>query len=201
MSEQEGAGTSTAAAVVSSKLERLKKLRGLKKDAEKRNKATLVQEYRHQKIKSLSSKKKPDHADVEASASHADADPVSERERNLNYSIDDCEKWDSKRTSHPNHKGGYLNMNKLADLSYKKEITELEVDSQEYDRQKALLHNQDFAHRPTPEAIDSLVTGLESSNERRMKRKRTQKEENGVDSFINEKNKQFNLKLNRQYGS
>lgn len=53
-------------------------------------------------------------------------------------------------------------------------------------------------NKPPKEAVDRLVTALQNQNEARMKKRRNKKDKDDGDvTYINEKNKQFNMKLAR----
>ena len=103
----------------------------------------------------------------------------------LDYTIEETEKWDLKQSQRKGRRDGTANMDDLAELTYYKDIQGLKIDKEGYEKQKG----------GTPDAKTELVNILAANNERKTKRKRKDAD---VDSFINEKNRQFNMKLNRQ---
>lgn len=99
----------------------------------------------------------------------------------------------------------------MAEQAYNKELLNLKVDKETYDQQKNAINKNKSGNQlqmskilpvsSKPSAADTnrLVRNIEEANNRRMKRRRNKDDENDVNSYINDKNKQFNLKLNRQY--
>ena len=103
----------------------------------------------------------------------------SEPRSHMDYTIEETENWHKKQRV-----DGSENVDKLAELTYYKDILAIKVDLQAYREGKAA--------DPT-----ELTTILAANTERKTKRKRHAKDAD-ADSYINEKNKQFNMKLNRQ---
>ncbi|RCK65451.1 Pre-mRNA-splicing factor SYF2 [Candida viswanathii] len=105
---------------------------------------------------------------------------------------------------------GSANFNDLAELTYYKNIDKLKIDKEAYKAQKESLIKKhgvdeeeltsvvDLLNEPDAKTKVQVVSFLSEANDKRMKRRRNDKDEQDVDSFINEKNKQFNMKLNRQ---
>jgi pre-mRNA-splicing factor SYF2 len=57
-------------------------------------------------------------------------------------------------------------------------------------------------HKPPKDAVDRLVKDLQQAEDARLKKRKERMGQNGEDgdvTYINEKNKQFNQKLNRFY--
>lgn len=177
------------------RLAKLNQLKKLRKEAQSQNRLSLYKETKRQRLQS----KKAKDEDQEEDHGKPEKDDITQRERNLKYSIEECEAWDSKVKSKKS--SGYHNYTELAHKSYNKEIQEIDVDKEEYGRQKLRGESTDkfVSHRPNEADVEALAQGLENSNARRMRMRRVKKNENDVGSYINEKNKQFNLKLNRQY--
>lgn len=184
---------------VSDRLARLNQLKKLKKDAQSQNRQSLYQDNKRQRLQSRKAKEEEGEDKHEKHEKQDKDDAITERERNLKYSIEECEKWDSKVKAKKS--SGYHNYTELAHKSYNKEIEEMDVDKEEYERQKVRGESGDkfVSHKPKGSDVDALARGIEDSNARRMRMRRVKKDENDVGSYINEKNKQFNLKLNRQY--
>lgn len=201
---------------LSDRLAKLQQLKRKKQESEKLNKQELFQDYKQQKLKSIEYKKiEKKKLNVELEQEKLDSldrGEDFERKRNWDWTIEDCEKWEKKtKQKGKNQKSGFQNFNKMAEQAYNKEILNLKVDREAYDQQKKVIDKFNGDSHPQmskilpvynkPNAADTniLVRNIEEANNRRMKRRRNKQEEDDVNSYINDKNKQFNLKLNRQY--
>lgn len=92
---------------------------------------------------------------------------------------------------------GYRNVDELAEATYKKEISKRTADQDKYNKaMQADLSTPSYAAVLAPEDIEALVQGLREATERRQKRRRVG--DGGL--YMNERNRQFNLKLDREYG-
>ncbi|EGG03526.1 uncharacterized protein MELLADRAFT_38010, partial [Melampsora larici-populina 98AG31] len=134
-----------------------------------------------------------------------------ERKRNWQYSIEDNERWDKKlkqKKSRGNHE--FTDYDDLARRKYKKDVDSLKPDLVNYNKQRAVadasenlyrdMNSLVYAdHRPTEEAIDRVVGKLNLDIDKRSKRSRVRKEEDGEITYINDKNKAFNQKIGRFY--
>ena len=117
-----------------------------------------------------------------------------ERARNWDYTIQEDAEW-TKRTTNKNL--GSQNMNKLAELTYKKEIEEIKIDKEAYEEAKTdTTHSSDLTHHVDPERAKFLANKIAADNDRRYKRRQNDREDSG--NYINEKNRQFNMKLKRE---
>ena len=87
-----------------------------------------------------------------------------------------------------------------------------ERDRQLYERQKEKLGDliyarddtlvQGAAHRPKDEDLDKLIDAMEKERRRPFSRPRPLKDEDDEEiTFINERNRKYNLKLNRAFGT
>ncbi|EER31244.1 predicted protein [Candida tropicalis MYA-3404] len=174
-------------------LSRLESLKAKRKEAQKLNRQELFQYTKNQRIASIKSKKE------------------KEKESNhYNEYEDDNKESHSKKWHIQKKSDGSANFNDLAESTYYKRIDKLKVDKESYKNQKELLLNQqdsgkdksssivDVSNHPDAETKVEVVRFLSDINDKRMKRRRNAKDEEVVDNFINEKNKQFNMKLNRQ---
>lgn len=117
-----------------------------------------------------------------------------ERARNWDYTIQEDAEW-TKRTTNKN--SGSQNMNKLAELTYKKEIEEIKIDKDAYEQSKTdITPNSKLTHHVDPEKAEFLAKKIAADNDRRSNRRQNGREDGG--NYINEKNRQFNMKLKRE---
>lgn len=122
-------------------------------------------------------------------------DLTEEQEDNLDWT---AEQWKQReKIIHKVSNQGYKNLGQLAEATYKKELSLRSVDQEKYKRSmKASADVPSYALTLAPEDIDALAQGLREASERRQKRRKV--DEGGL--YMNERNRQFNLKLNREYG-
>lgn len=109
-------------------------------------------------------------------------DATNKKQKHMNYTIKQCQDWNEKmmmKNSNKLNKSTYSNYNKLAELSYYKNL-KMTIDD-----------NNSNDTNP----LDLLLNLVKIQNLRRLSKRR--RNELG-DSFINDKNKQFNMKLNRE---
>ncbi|PLW06825.1 hypothetical protein PCASD_23859 [Puccinia coronata f. sp. avenae] len=147
-------------------------------------------------------------------AEAAEAGEDLERKRAWQYSIEDNERWDKKlkqKASRGNHE--LTDYDDYARRKYKKDIDSLKPDlpslahhparSSNERLPKTSIRNMDSLvyadHRPTEEAVDRVVGKLNLDIDKRSKRSRVRKEEDGEITYINDKNKAFNQKIGRFY--
>ncbi|RLV92884.1 Pre-mRNA-splicing factor SYF2 [Spathaspora sp. JA1] len=170
--------------------------------AKELNREALIADRQNQRAASVAAKKEEERKLKEAEGDFREKieDPVDQRTKNLNYTLEECEKWEKKQKKR--NEDGTKNMDALAASTYKKEIKGLKIDKEEYKKQKEenstgkkIVDAINFV--PSEESKKGLANRLKESNERKMKKRRRNEEDEG--GFINEKNRQFNMKLNRQY--
>lgn len=200
----------------SSRLSRLKRLKAKKAESERNNRKDLFDDYKKQKLQSINRKKiekLKENAEEEVNKlDHEERGEDYERQRNLDWSIKDWEEWEKKTGKQRPRQVGFDNWSQLAASSYEKEISKLQVDKDDYNEKKQVLMRKynitepkdvrniiDLKSEVKSSDIDKLVQNINETNDRRMKRRRDHDSEHDVSSYINEKNKQFNMKLNRQY--
>lgn len=120
-----------------------------------------------------------------------------ERRRAWDWTVEESEAWDAKLQNKKERASGgtFSDYSTAAEKTYLKEIRELKpiVGSHKI--------GKDTNGKPPKEAIDRLVNKLKKDDiERLSKRnKRREQEDDGQVNYINEKNKQFNKKLERHY--
>lgn len=162
--------------------ERLASLRKKKVECKQTNAAILAREQKRER----------------ASANHSIADEEekydSEEDDRLNWTAAQWEAWELKQ-GRQETAGGYKNLTDLAFSTYKKATSKQVVDKEKYqahlarDANTALVEGED---------VEKLARTLQEASDARLKRRR--KEQN-AGSYITEKNRQFNMKLEREYGS
>lgn len=197
---------------LSGRLAKLQELKKKKQESERQNKQELFKDYKQQKLKSIEFKqieKKKNNAELEHEKLNSlEKGEDFDRKQNWDWSIEDCEKWEKKnKTKAKMQTRGFQNFNQMAEQSYNKELRNLSVDKEAYDQQKkesTTKKNNEKSilptnNNPSKADVNTLVRNIEEANSRRMKRRRNKDDEDDVSSYINDKNKQFNLKLNRQY--
>lgn len=193
-----------------SRKERLQKLQNRLKESKSKNKQEVFTDTQRQKQRSLALKKAQKEKEREdlGGAPVSDQKDVSEREQLMKWTLEDWDRWNAKQGTKNRQHPENGDFNRLAELSYKKELRDALVDKVSYEKQKqetmikhGLSHAQelrlvtDLGHKPHTEQKTALVEGIAEANRRRMKRKRA----DGADgSYINEKNRQFNEKLERE---
>lgn len=111
--------------------------------------------------------------------SHEHEDIKDDRE----YTLQEWKEWAEKKDK---TKGGYKNLDELTHATYEKEVASM-ADKAKYAK---LKEGGNFK-----EDVEGMVRGLEEASERRLKRRRTGPVES---NSVNEKNRQFNMKLERE---
>ncbi|RKP31243.1 hypothetical protein METBISCDRAFT_22559 [Metschnikowia bicuspidata] len=92
---------------------------------------------------------------------------------------------------------GYRNLSELAEATYKKELSKLTLDQDKYLKSmQASSMQPPYSIVLAPEDIEAVAQGLREASERRQKRRRVG--DGGL--YMNDRNRQFNLKLNREFG-
>ncbi|KAK8442238.1 hypothetical protein ACI3LY_002014 [Candidozyma auris] len=154
--------------------ERLANARNAKRIAIRENAKAVAEDLRRQRKRSNAYKlEKTEHDD--------EAEPKSD----LDYTLQEWKEWSEKHVR-KNKSGGYKNLEELAHSTYEKEVSKVTVDKEKYTRVKEGKGTED---------VENMVRGLEEATERRRKRRKKGVEET---NSINEKNRQFNMKLERE---
>ncbi|CDR44605.1 CYFA0S15e00496g1_1 [Cyberlindnera fabianii] len=204
------------------RLAKLKQLQKRKTEAAKLNRQELFREHKLQsigdsKLRNLESKQERALEELEKIETEEKGESW-ERKKVWDYSIEDNEKWEEKQALKNANKSnaGFSNYTQLAEQSYKKEISQIEVDKEAYKKEKEKLNkkkenddnddnndnndddddNNDFSHKPSKNAVNKLLSTMKGGDARRMQRR---KNYDDTDNYINTKNKQFNEKLDRHY--
>ncbi|EGV65291.1 hypothetical protein PSN45_002561 [Yamadazyma tenuis] len=188
------------------KLERIKKLKEARKSASQENDKEVGIEKRIKRLQEVKSR-----SDKVLVPDHPSEKPNNPEDKSkvLNYTIEDTDKWNQKQEAKRLKKGkGFENLNQVAAMTYKKEIAELAIDKEAYKKHqqqfkhksgdRESIHNDlGLNHKPSLEASKALVESIQESDARKMK-KRRKKDDGTTDAFINQKNRDFNRKLDRQ---
>lgn len=109
----------------------------------------------------------------------------------LDYSLKEWERFEERKPG-----GGYKNLNDLAYATYKKELNNMKPDKEKYANSKDSKGDL-FLVNDDSEDINRVVKALHESSKNKLKRKRA---DDDGEAFITEKNRQFNMKLEREYG-
>lgn len=164
--------------------ERLAQLKKKRLQATKENRQEVYKERRKKQVKVVTN----DDDDTTSD------DKYDERARNWDYTIEEDARWVDRAT--PKSLGAQ-NMNKLAELTYNRETAELSVDKESYEQSKANSATEDSsAHYVDPEKARMLAEKVAADTKRRHAKRKNHREDAG--SYINEKNRQFNMKLQRE---
>lgn len=142
-----------------------------------------------------------------------------ERKSNWDYTIEDNERWEKKKAKKQSlGQFEFADYDEAARVKYKKDLDTLKPDMAAYNARKAMIAADEAAdpnelmyrdansfvygdHKPSEDQIDRVVKKLNEDIDKRQKRSRKRKEENGEVTWISERNKVFNAKLSRFYGA
>lgn len=103
--------------------------------------------------------------------------------------------WEAHEQKYKKQEGGYKDLTDLAYSTYQKATRKRAVDMEKYKNEN---HLSPFEVKLTKEDVENLSKSLQEASE--IKKKRRRKEED-AGTYITEKNRQFNMKLEREYGS
>ncbi|ODQ79789.1 hypothetical protein BABINDRAFT_161482 [Babjeviella inositovora NRRL Y-12698] len=209
------ASTLEKEATLNDRMAKFKALQKRKRESEKLNRQEVYAEHAKQKedsqkLKRLEAKKMKAEEElekIEATERGEDYD----RKKNLEYSIEDCEKWEAVQLERrKGTSGASQNYEAIADRAYDKDLKNIDVvaNMTAYKASKERLlrshkehtidHMDLTANKPAKQLVKKLVADMGDADARRMKRRRNKNEEDDVHSYINDKNKHFNMKLNRE---
>ncbi|XP_076069143.1 pre-mRNA-splicing factor syf2 [Oratosquilla oratoria] len=133
-----------------------------------------------------------------------------DRMRILNVSAEDAERWE-RRKKKKNPDEGFSTFEAATVRQYGRLVKGMKVDMNEYNKSKesmgeAAFYGEDNTiniglHKDSKDAIDGMVQDLEKQISKREKYSRRRIHDDDADiNFINERNMQFNKKLERFYG-
>ncbi|XP_070568322.1 pre-mRNA-splicing factor syf2-like isoform X2 [Ptychodera flava] len=208
-----GSGEKTAA---QKKAERLKKLRELhlrRNEARKMNHAEVVEEDKRNKLPSnFEAKRKRAEWELEEQKKRAEAEARGEdydRIKLLEVSADDAEKWEKKKKK-KNPDQGFADYEQATFRQYQRLTKQMKPDMEKYEETKEKVGEDLYPtvdslpqheYKDTEAGIDRMVEDLEKQMAKRAKysRRRAHNDEEDID-YINERNMNFNKKLERFYG-
>lgn len=161
------------------KLERIRRLKEARKEASEANKKEVVMERRQQRLQ-------------EKEIIKLDNEEGSKKSDKLDKTIKQLEAKQATK------KQGFQNYSQVAAQTYSKEIAAVNIDKHKYDQVKMKGSSNTLVdnHQPSEEAKKVLVEQMKENDGRKRKRKT----QGSSDSYINQKNRDFNRKLDRQYG-
>ncbi|KAA8909198.1 SYF2 splicing factor-domain-containing protein [Sphaerosporella brunnea] len=163
-----------------------------------------------------------------AKAEAAEAGEDFERKRAWDWTVEESERWDRRMEKKKRHVEdvAFQDYSQTARKMYKRQMRELKPDLEGYAADKAKLLKEGSVvetedgelvivdrdgefyadadslgfvdNKPKKEAVDRLVADLKKAEDARMSRKRGGEDDDVT--YINDKNKQFNQKLQRAYG-
>ncbi|WFD28939.1 SYF2 splicing factor [Malassezia nana] len=140
-----------------------------------------------------------------------------ERHRAMHYTIEENEAWEKKLEEKERTRDkGMIDFQDLAERSYQRQIQQLKPDRAAYELQKRaesqaasreLVHSTPAAvasygtHAPDEDAVDRLVTHLNHEHDQIQRRSRRREDDLDVEgTYINQRNKRFNRKIQRYFG-
>lgn len=190
----------------SSMQSKLEQLRARRVKLEESNRKALFSDHRRQNLLRQKIKSEADSATL-LEPKEAET-PETKASRNLSYSLQECEDWQMRKPS--NRSAQNHDYNSLAATSYHKELSESDIDPEAYELAKRKLSAagsssgspespQDFNIITSQIDKQALADALRESVNRKLKKQRRRGVGIDAGSFINEKNKQFNMKVNREY--
>ncbi|KAL7673170.1 hypothetical protein ACOME3_008038 [Neoechinorhynchus agilis] len=204
---------------LSAKIARFHQLKRRNVDAVRRNHKAVIEEDRLSKLprnherkqERLENRKQMEEKKKEAE----DAGIDFERLRNLDYSAEECDRWNRrlKRNARNDQSCDFEDYTMRQYHGYTKKCR-TSIDMEQYELMKSKMRSTDFypsadnlnhwTHRPKKEDIDRLTNELNKQAMRRVKslvRRRGITNINGDIDYINEKNRVFNETVERFYGT
>lgn len=213
MKEEDGNSSYPKDDEIQCRLARLNELRQKKKQSEQENRKELIKFKKEQRLKSHQ------HKEHEKQILLNEGDDVGAKEeiradyeskRHLAWTLEECENYDKRQQLLKKRKvgPGAHSEGQIAAQTYQKEIEEVGVDKDAYAQSKnsvdaglvSIVDKIDHIGKGDSKAdISKLQKHIIDSNTRRMSKRRTRRHEESQGSYISHKNKDFNLKLSRQY--
>lgn len=198
---------------IQSRLARLKELRQKKKESEQENRKELIKFKKEQRLKSHEHKEHEKQLLLNDGDDGADTEERGddyETKRHLTWTLEECENYDKKQQLLKKRKvgPGTHSEGQIAAQTYLKEIEEVGVDKDAYAQSKNsanagpvnVLDKIDQVGKADSKAdVAKLQKHIIDNNTRKMSKRQSRRDEESQGSYISHKNKDFNLKLNRQY--
>lgn len=186
------------------KSDRILRLKAARQAALANNSKEVEAEKRHLRLQSL--KHGPESQNLSQNHKQENTDKrkstLDEKERLLTYTIEDTDKWNeikrSKRKSAGS--GNQSDFNEVAAMTYLKDIEGIQVPTNK--KSPSLDQLSVFEQAQLAPADPALVKRLKDSykqnNDRKLNRKR-HRQTDSDEAYISRKNKDFNMKLSRDY--
>lgn len=213
MKEEDGNPSHPKDGEIQSRLARLKELRQKKKESEQENRKELIKFKKEQRLKSHEHKEHEkqlllNEGDYGAATEERGDD--YETKRHLTWTLEECENYDKKQQLLKKRKvgPGAHSEGQIAAQTYLKEIEEVGVDKDAYAQSKNsvnagpvnVLDKIDQVGKSDSKAdVAKLQKHMIDNNTRKMSKRQSRRDEESQGSYISHKNKDFNLKLSRQY--
>ncbi|KAG5359565.1 Pre-mRNA-splicing factor SYF2 [Yarrowia sp. C11] len=189
------------------RLARLSAIRAKMNDSSTSNRKALFEEDKDLKVNKRADallERKQQEAEFELEKLQAEQRGEDfDRKRAWDWTVKETQEWKEKkeRKRERESQSGVHDMSSTAQRAYEKDLASFKPDLDTYEKEKetGLHQTPSFGHKPTPEALDRLVNGLTKGDKQRMKRRKQAGADDQHATYISDKNKQFNEKLNRQY--
>ncbi len=196
--------------------ERMKKLRDLhskRQEARQLNHAEVVEEDRRkQEPKNMEARRKRAQYILEEEKLREQCEAEGkdfEREKLKHVGADEAEAIDRRKRAKHNPDQGFSNYEAAAYRKYSQQIKQINPNMEKYDAAKETAGEAFYAssgtvvhgvHKDTTDAIDKMAKDVEAQAAKREKYSRRRMHDDDADiDYINERNKNFNKKLERFY--
>jgi len=212
----EAAGSSSASSGDDKKAERMKKLRDLhlrRNEARKQNHQEVVEEDKRNKLPAnYEAKRRRVEWEIEDELMRKSATEAGEdydRQKMLEVGADVAERYDRmKKKKNPDP--GFADYEQATARQYNQLVKQIKPNMDEYDRKREGMGEAFYAtsntiiqgmHKDSKQDVDRMVQDLEKQIDKRSKysRRRMHNDDADID-YINERNMNFNKKLERFYG-
>ncbi|CAF1262998.1 unnamed protein product [Rotaria magnacalcarata] len=195
------------------RLARLKELHLRRNEARKLNHAEVIEED-HRKSLPTNFERRCERIKKQDEVTKRRRDAVDsgldyERVEQLDWTAEDCDKWEKKRKK-KNPDVGFDNYEQCTYRAYTKLTAQIKPDMEACDKQKEELGEDYYAtssslihgsHKPNEKAVNRMVEDLELQYSKRGKFSRRRAFDIDADiDYINERNRAFNKKIERYYG-
>lgn len=123
------------------------------------------------------------------------SDEISKRLKEMNYSIEEIERWDLKMAL---KQKGFQNFEQLAENAFYKTSSKTEVDQELYEKAES-NEEMDYESQIPKSRVTEVVSDYKDLKSRKMRNLERKRKSKATSSYINDKNRQFNEKLDRHY--
>ncbi|CAF0823583.1 unnamed protein product [Adineta steineri] len=195
------------------RLARLKELHLRRNEARKLNHAEVIEEDHRKDLPTNYERRvervKKQEEQTKRRREITDSGLDHERVEQLEWTAEDCDKWEKKRKK-KNPDVGFDNYEQCTYRSYTKLTAQIKPDMEACNKQKEELGEDYYAtsgsmihgtHKPSEKAVNRMVEDLEQQYSKRGKFSRRRAFDIDADiDYINERNRSFNKKIERYYG-